>query len=193
MEYQRETHVPTASAQEEKHPRIQGSHGDKERPQGSLSPEGQRSSTVDGQRQHVIQRKVVKPARQSLKKGDILRGYEAFSRTISSGRSFQRGPIRCFYIRKPDGRVQVRTGFSVSRNLRTAASRNRVRRWMRESYRLQKSSLGGTPTPLAGSFDVVFLFSVRSTPVLDRRVRESIGQAISSLLKELQLRFSESS
>jgi hypothetical protein len=63
---------------------------------------------------------------------------------------------------------------------------------MRESYRLQRSLLGELPAEQAGHFDVVFLFSVRSAPVLDHRIRESIDQAISSLLKELRVRFSES-
>ena len=64
---------------------------------------------------------------------------------------------------------------------------------MRESYRLEKNILDATRKQLTCCYDIVFLFSVRSTPVVDHRVRESIGQAISSLLKELQLRFSESS
>ncbi|HCA80448.1 MAG TPA: hypothetical protein DEP53_12020 [Bacteroidetes bacterium] len=134
----------------------------------------------------------MKPARHSLTKRDILRGYRAFSHTISSGRSLQKGSIRCFYSVNPSGGIQPRIGFSVTRNIHTAAARNRVRRWMRESYRLRKDALRDLPSGQSGCFDVVFLFSARSTPVLDRRIRESIDQAISSLLKELQLRFSES-
>jgi hypothetical protein len=62
---------------------------------------------------------------------------------------------------------------------------------MRESYRIRKELLIEPTAKQAARFDVVFLFSVPSNQVLDRQIRISIDQAISSLLKELHQRFSE--
>jgi len=127
----------------------------------------------------------------SLTKREILRGYQAFSHTISSGRSLRKGSMRCFYRTHAENGTLPRVGFAVSRNVRTAAARNRVRRWMRESYRIRKEFLIEPTAKQAARFDVVFLFSVPSNQVLDRQIRTSIDQAISSLLKELHQRFSE--
>jgi hypothetical protein len=62
---------------------------------------------------------------------------------------------------------------------------------MKEAYRLHQGILLEPPVDSTGRFDVVFLFSARTAPVINHSVRESIDQAVTTLLKELRRRFSD--
>jgi ribonuclease P protein component len=124
--------------------------------------------------------------RLSLKKSEILRGYGVFSRVIAEGVSFQRGAVRCFVVRYPHREGSLRAGFSVSRNVRNAADRNRARRWMKESYRKNKVILTAEPLATTETVMVVFLCTARSRSVHNATARSPIEQSIVALLKDLR-------
>jgi ribonuclease P protein component len=128
----------------------------------------------------------VKPSRQFLKKREILRGYQSFSRLIAEGQSLQRGAVRCFFNKEAHGRGALNVGFSVSRSVRNAVERNRARRWMREAYRRNKEIFTGSVTSTSQNVNLVFMMRVRGRLARDSNSRRSIEQAVIFLLKELQ-------
>jgi ribonuclease P protein component len=133
----------------------------------------------------------VNPSRLSLKKSEILRGYRIFSRVITEGLTLQRGAVRCFVVRDAHQKGSLRVGFSVSRNVRNAADRNRARRWMKESYRKNKVLLGAGPLQTNEAVMVVFLCTAHSRTVHNATARSPIEQSIVALLKDLHLQLAE--
>jgi ribonuclease P protein component len=126
----------------------------------------------------------VKPSRQSLKKREILRGYQSFSRIISEGQSLQKGAVRCFFKTEVEERGVLSVGFSVSRSVQNAVERNRARRWMKEAYRRNKAVLTD-PDASSHNISLVFMMRVRGRLPRQRASRIAIEQAVISLLKDL--------
>lgn len=127
----------------------------------------------------------MKPSRQSLKKREILRGYQSFSRIIAEGQSLQKGVVRCFFKTEAEARGNLNVGFSVSRSVQNAVERNRARRWMKEAYRRNKTILTGSAPPSWRGVNLVFMMRVRGRLPKKRDSRMAIEQAMISLLTEL--------
>lgn len=78
---------------------------------------------------------------QSYKKIEKLKGQKLIEKLFSEGNSVVAYPLRLVYLKTNfDSPVKVKTGVSVSkRNFKKAVDRNRIKRLMREAYRLNKS------------------------------------------------------
>ena len=79
--------------------------------------------------------------RHTLGKGERLVGRRAFGELMSSGESFVAYPLRVVWQLAPcgEGESPVRMAVSVSkRRFKRAVKRNRVKRLVREAYRLRK-------------------------------------------------------
>ncbi|MBI3189696.1 MAG: ribonuclease P protein component [Ignavibacteriales bacterium] len=84
--------------------------------------------------------------RFTLKKSEILRGKKNFEHLVRNSKKFEGTFLRCYVTLKPregnQSNKQVVVAFSVNKKLLPkAVDRNRIRRLMRESYRLNKSIL----------------------------------------------------
>ena len=79
------------------------------------------------------------PATYSKK--DKLKSKKLIDKLFVEGQSVSAFPLRLVFMPAVfDDDVMVKTGVSVSkRNFKTAVSRNRIKRLMRESYRLNKA------------------------------------------------------
>ncbi|HUH29007.1 ribonuclease P protein component [Gelidibacter sp.] len=78
---------------------------------------------------------------QSYKKIEKLKGQKLIEKLFSEGNSVVAYPLRLVYLKTNfDTPVKIKAGVSVSkRNFKKAVDRNRIKRLMREAYRLNKS------------------------------------------------------
>jgi ribonuclease P protein component len=67
-----------------------------------------------------------------------LSGFGSFTRVITHGRKYERKPIKAFVFFSASKQGGVRVGFAVSRGIRKAAQRNRIKRLMREAFRVRR-------------------------------------------------------
>jgi len=84
----------------------------------------------------------------SFPRTNRLSGKAAFSAVYAVGAKQSRGPIVAYS--KPNGLPHYRWGLSVSRRVGTAVRRNRVKRLLRESIRLNQRKF-------AGAYDVILV------------------------------------
>jgi len=75
--------------------------------------------------------------RATLRKADILRGYRSFTGVIAGGTSYVARPVRLFFVIDSTARPGITMGFTAARTIRGAVRRNRVKRLLREAYRIQ--------------------------------------------------------
>lgn len=81
-------------------------------------------------------------------------------------------PIKCFYRRVTRGEVAVQLAVVVSkRRFKHAVDRNRVKRLMREAYRLQKQ---GFDLVTDSTLQMCWLFVGRELPTFEQ-VRKAVG------------------
>ena len=126
--------------------------------------------------------------RYTLRKHEILRGRKSFSKLFSSGNKLAEQAVQCFYqIENSDTETnRVVVGFAVSKKIGKAVVRNRIKRLMRESYRLNKYILLDTPASNKFMVSVVLMYG-KNNPVQIKSVRvEIINQEIEHLLHKLR-------
>ena len=81
----------------------------------------------------------------SLSKAERLRSRKLIGELFSKGKNFSIHPLRVAYLPS----AQLQAGFGVStRNFKKATDRNRIKRLLREAYRLQKNLLHQKPVAL---------------------------------------------
>ncbi|MEO8822524.1 MAG: ribonuclease P protein component [Ginsengibacter sp.] len=78
----------------------------------------------------------------TLKKKEKLKSRKVIQKLFKDGKSFSNFPIRVIYLPVENQDSTLKAGFTVStKYFKNAVDRNRVKRLMRESYRLQKNNL----------------------------------------------------
>jgi ribonuclease P protein component len=133
--------------------------------------------------------------RNTLKKSEILRGRQRFQDIFERGRKCECKFLRCFYlVDEPHGEISasagstgVTAGFAVSRQLARAVDRNRLKRLMRESYRIQKQILIEQCTAQQCHVQVVFLYAPFSGSALPLPAFSEIKSTMHVLLRSIHL------
>lgn len=118
--------IPTIKHPEESYPRVSETD---EHPLGSRHPEKQTA-----QREKAPDRVVVE--RYTFSRSDRLRRTADFDRVYSSGKRLASFELKLIFAPSPVG--ATRLGLSVSRRIGNAVVRNRVKRLLREAFRLNK-------------------------------------------------------
>ena len=119
--------------------------------------------------------------RYFLKAANRLKSRKAIEELFAKGKSFSEFPLRVFWI-LGDEATGLKAGFTASsRNFKKAVDRNRIKRLMRESYRLQKDLLEKKSIP-GKSLHIFFIYTGKDLPEY-RVVFEKTGAALKRLVK----------
>jgi ribonuclease P protein component len=83
-----------------------------------------------------------------------------FNLLFSSGKSFFSYPFRCIFCTKESDELLVRIAVSVSKKkFKRAADRNRIKRLIRESYRLEKQELYTFLPQQPQTYDLLIIYT----------------------------------
>ena len=101
--------------------------------------------------------------RHTLRKSEIVRGKDNFQRIFSQGKKFETDILICYVLsalsaEAPGGSI-VKVGFALKRMFKKAVDRNRVKRLMRESYRMNKEIILHHVKGDSKNLSIVFLYS----------------------------------
>ena len=101
--------------------------------------------------------------KHTLGKKERLKSRKAIDALFSGGHRFTVSPIRVFY--QPTQGTTLKFGVAVSTKLyKKAVDRNRVKRVIRECWRLQKNQLQEKLTGKGAGLDVFFVYTDRELP-----------------------------
>ena len=110
-------------------------------------------------------------------KSEKLKSKKAIELLFSEGKSISKYPIKVFFIPSENNKT-TQAGFAVSkRNFKNAVDRNRIKRQLKEAYRLQKHLLKNEH---GATFALFFLYLGKEKPHYSK-----IETAMKSLLKKL--------
>jgi len=80
--------------------------------------------------------------RYFFKRADKLKSRKAIEQLFREGKSFSNFPFKVTWLSDPTATASLQAGVGVSsRHFKKAVDRNRIKRLMREAYRLQKHEL----------------------------------------------------
>ena len=120
--------------------------------------------------------------RYHFRKEDKLKSRKTIDALFSKGNSFSNFPFKVIWLpQNKEAVLQMAVGVS-SRNFKKATDRNRIKRLMREAYRLQKSTLQFHLQENEKQLSVFILYVGTSLPEYEL-VFEKIGTVINRLIK----------
>ncbi len=121
--------------------------------------------------------KIEKPVSFSLKKEERLCSKKVIDKLFAEGESFLAFPLKVVHLQTDLPQpVKVQSGFTVSKKIfKRAVKRNRIKRLMREAYRLNKQKL----TTLADNkqMAVFFIFIGKELPTF-QQVEKAMKKAL---------------
>ena len=123
--------------------------------------------------------------RYTLGKTEKLKSRKLIEQVFKQGKSFSSFPFRVVYVFAEEEKIPygVQAGFSVSTKFfKNATDRNRIKRLMREGYRLQKNELLQLVKEKNKNLAVFFIYTGNELPEYDL-VFEKTGSAIKRLQK----------
>lgn len=104
---------------------------------------------------------------------------------FKEGKSFSVFPLRIIYLQTENHQFPLQAGFTVnSRNFKKAVDRNRIKRLMRETYRLQKNKLLNHLIKNQKCLAVFFVYTGKELPEY-HYLFEKMGLAVERLEREL--------
>lgn len=98
----------------------------------------------------------------SFGKKEKLKSRKVIEQLFKEGKSITRFPLKLYYLSMPEQESQFKTAVSVPRkNFKKAVSRNRIKRLMREAFRLNKDLIFNN---IEGNFAFLILYLGKEIP-----------------------------
>ena len=117
-----------------------------------------------------------KKANLKFPRKERLKNKSVIDNLFSKGQSYSLYPIRVVYTINPEPKTDARIQFALSvskRNFKKAVNRNRIRRLVREAYRLEKETILKTLPENSPQIALMILFTGREIPTFEE-VRKSM-------------------
>jgi ribonuclease P protein component len=125
--------------------------------------------------------------KNSLKKNEILRGYKVFSRIITTGKSIRRGNLSFYYIVGGLESNHIEMGFAISKKVKNAVKRNRIKRLLKEYFRLNKDAFYRLLLRNSCSLECVVIFNSNRLEIINKIDLNGIITDFDQILKELEI------
>lgn len=120
----------------------------------------------------------------SYGKKEKLKSKRLITQLFEEGRSISAYPLKLIYLPVALQDQKVKAGVTVSkRNFKSAVQRNRIKRMLREAYRLNKGLVFNNTK---GSYAFLFLYLDREMPTF-----ETLDQRMKLLLQKFNLKVDE--
>ena len=114
---------------------------------------------------------------QTFSKKEKLKSRKLIATLFDEGKTMHTFPVKVFYL-SLDNADNTKTAFAVpKRNFKSAVTRNRIKRQMREAYRLQKEHL---TTNNGKTFALLFLYISKDKPQ-----HTTLSSSMLALLKKI--------
>lgn len=121
--------------------------------------------------------------RYTFKKHEKLKSRKAIEQLFREGKSFSNFPFKVIWKFNEMASTELQAGFTVSsKQFKKAVDRNRIKRLIRESYRLQKDQLQGQLKNKQKYLSVFFIYVGNELPEYSF-IFERTGKAIKHLIK----------
>lgn len=118
----------------------------------------------------------------TFKKAEKLKSRKLIDILFKAGKSFSSHPLRVMYLPQQKS-LPLQTGFAVStKNFKKAVDRNRIKRLMREAYRLQKNELTEKLITNGKSMAVFFIYTGKEIPAY-KEVSDKMHSSLNRLNK----------
>jgi ribonuclease P protein component len=122
----------------------------------------------------------------TLGKNERLKSRKQIEQLFNEGKSFYLSPFRIYYLVTPlitisVSTLQFGTGVSV-KNFKRAVDRNRVKRLIREAYRLQKQRLQEAVMQERFQLNIFFIYTSKELPAFNV-VKEKVNLILNKLTK----------
>ena len=123
----------------------------------------------------------------TLGKKERLKSRKRIDQLFSEGKSFSINPFKIYYlislysVLHSPSNLQFGAGVSA-KNFKKAVDRNRIKRLIKESYRLQKSELHQTLKEKSIQLNIFFIYTDRELPDFNA-VKVKVNVALKKLLQ----------
>jgi ribonuclease P protein component len=111
---------------------------------------------------------------------ESLRGRTAFTKVISCGEKLRRKPITCFFLRTASSEQKISVGFAVSKSVKRALERNKLKRLMKEAFRANEEEFLGKVTE-HDSVKIIFVYTQKKEGARKHPTFSTVIQAFSEL------------
>lgn len=124
----------------------------------------------------------MEPQKFKFPKKEKLKSKKLIERLFAEGKTIAHYPIRLIYLRtKLEDGSKIKVGMTASkRNFKSAVKRNRIKRLMREGYRLNKSQIFNN---IEGDYALMFLYLGKEMPD-QRKISETMIHLIRKFCRE---------